>query len=873
MRYALILLSCALVISGETLCQGETPPAAVQAQPPKQSFWKRLFHRSGGKEEAVKMDAEDGEIDRRLYNPYPKNPVVAAETSYVDPAWQAPYPPSTKPQTMSHSFYGWHKVGDFFRTMGSWMTFGSRPAKQDEVASVHLAFLGVRKWDDLKKDLETKFTLTPEKALGAVVPIVGAASSSLVDMDNASLRASGPTVPNAPNIANAPSTPTPILPSDLTSAVSPISGVTARSNTLGMDPFLQYRTAQSLLQNVTLLNNTIASAPLHDDYDPYVVSLQVTLMPHKRDGAYDVYTDITFVDSADHYESKTGQHAAATSGKACPLPENPASLVSKYTDKVPRVIPLLVTDDLEAVSGSRGTRRIMELNAALAAAAPQVSGAGTYQKYTDAINKFMGEETNALVTVARLQENVFRVRFGANVQDNKHHLGMVPQAHTVHLLLLYPKDAATEQASHAKAATAKKASYYSCSAIAITHMREATTGRLLRTPRSWDIGRSFYDAVKPFVDTGIFTSDIYRADNLLELSNYVRLNEYKNFQAKAQTLLRPEITWTMAQRFLAEDVCYNYRLPKDYRMQNDALVMSLWSSLSQIFGQSVYSTDNLVFEPVKEAEKAPDPSFSAADSPAPQVLLLDDGSRMSGTLEGVKNVTTANLSKIKVSLSFTSNTKPQDLHVKSIHLADTDSLQVDFESFQKYGLKPDANSLKLNFQPTKDTAKTTIDASILDATPGPKPPTTPKPPTIKLQAQLKSSSQTITKKADGTGTYTFSVQVAKEGKLNPAKPDVKPAYKNFIVSVKGAGLSKQPADGILVGDLIDPGTPFAITPTGDGMFKVNADTLVTLQLQNFNADNKVTIDLGPGDFFDNLNQPGGSTAPLEVQVVTPTAAK
>ena len=902
MRYALILLSCALVLSGETFCLGEPTPPQAQVQPKKPGFFQRLFHRSGSSDSSSPPRTEkaaadlDQDIDRRFYNPYPKNPVAFGEsvtkksTWMFDPPTAPPsaYPPG-KPSALDFKISPPYQIGDFFRTLGSWVTFGywSRPDKQDDVASVHVAFLGIRAWDDLKGKLETNFSLDANTALTKVVPVVGASSQNFVNVSNTALSASGPAVANAPAMTTAPTTPTTLITADPGSVLTPITGITARQTTLGLDPLQQYRTAQALMQNVAMLNSTIANAPHHEDYDAYVVSLQVTLLPHRRNGAYDVYTDITFVDAADSYANQPAQ--AGHSGKQMmPQPGEtaPDKLISSTTPKppaVPRVIPLLVTDDLEAVSGTRANRRIMQLSAALSAATPQIAGNGTYQNYTDAINKFMGEETNALVTVARLQENIFRVRFGADVQADSKHLGMVPQAHTVHLLLLYPK-----QAAKTPAATTGTG-YYSCDAIAITHMREADTGRLLRRPSYCDVGRSFYDAVKPFVDAHIFTPDLYRRDNLLELSNYVRLNEYQSFQARAETLLHPAINWTMAQQFLPPSQMINSRPGADYRLKNDALVMSLWSSLSQIFGQSVYSTDNIFFEPVKKADPPSPPQFNSAKPTAVEVLLLDDGTQMTGALTDVSGATPANVSSISVWLGVAGG--KDNLFARKITPDASSNLILEFDSLSKYGITP-PNDMKMTIQipekaadssPQKAAAAKsaappaapnlhTINVKYQLIDPAHKPASTKtKPVQVALLAHLSSSTQTVTTTGGGTGAFSFSVKVDDAGKVDPSKPTVPPAYKNYIVTVKGAGLSTQPPAGILAGDLIDPSVPIDIKVAGDGQFRVFGDTLVTLQLANIEPGNKITISLDPGDPYDKLNQPMGTTDTLEIKVDTAAA--
>ncbi len=210
MRYALILLSCALVISGETICQGETPPAAVQAQPPKQSFWKRLFHRSGGKEEAVEEEAGMGEGDMAVPNFYQHATNTAHPESRPSdqPRVDVTSGFTQKPANLNGKLFPRINLNpkNWFSGLGTFFTV-REPKNQDDVASVHLSFLGIRPWGELKSDLETKFTLDGATALTKVVPIVGAASSSLVDVDNAAVRLSGPAAPNAPALSNAPATP------------------------------------------------------------------------------------------------------------------------------------------------------------------------------------------------------------------------------------------------------------------------------------------------------------------------------------------------------------------------------------------------------------------------------------------------------------------------------------------------------------------------------------------------------------------------------------------------------------------------------------------------------------------------------------------
>ena len=60
------------------------------------------------------------------------------------------------------------------------------------------------------------------------------------------------------------------------------------------EPFLQYQTALSLYQEVQLLNSYVRNAARRSGYIPYIMRLQVTVLPFARNQPYDVYADIAF---------------------------------------------------------------------------------------------------------------------------------------------------------------------------------------------------------------------------------------------------------------------------------------------------------------------------------------------------------------------------------------------------------------------------------------------------------------------------------------------------------------------------------------------------------------------------------------------------
>jgi hypothetical protein len=165
---------------------------------------------------------------------------------------------------------------------------------------------------------------------------------------------------------------------------------------------------------------------------PYVVRMQVTLLPNARKEPYDAYATITFFAgsnaAAQAYESDEGLWARAIK----PLPDTDEAI-----DQLPRVLPLLVTDDLESTRHSEAAERIR----VLAAAAQFMSGnaqlgAGVQSK-ADNLAKALSNDFNSLLTVTRQSENSVRARLGA-VRSGQHYQ-MVPRTHNVTFLVMVPK--------------------------------------------------------------------------------------------------------------------------------------------------------------------------------------------------------------------------------------------------------------------------------------------------------------------------------------------------------------------------------------------------------------------------------------------------
>ncbi len=144
------------------------------------------------------------------------------------------------------------------------------------------------------------------------------------------------------------------------------------TNGTSLDPIMHYLTATALYQEVKLINRYIADASTRDpqSYDPYVVRLQVSLLPKQRNEAVDAYATIALFNGPTAtlpYEGfeervKTQQPISRQLDTSWITPQRTISRTMPATSPKPNptpvVIPLVVTDDLEAMSYSRSIEEL-----------------------------------------------------------------------------------------------------------------------------------------------------------------------------------------------------------------------------------------------------------------------------------------------------------------------------------------------------------------------------------------------------------------------------------------------------------------------------------------------------------------------------------
>lgn len=323
-----------------------------------------------------------------------------------------------------------------------WLTPGcpKEVTYQHEAGSTSVTVLAVAPWDDVRESLEPKFEMDAQKALQEAIPTSANIQNMLYWGLGAKARVAMPTVTEylketetvkdgekssettrtreekAGEVATAPQG----------SVLSDREGLGQNAKAsdgsgLQTDPLLRYMAATALLQEVRLLNQYLKYAPIAKDYQPYLVRLQINLAPNARNMPYDAYTTLSFF-----------PYNAALSARPNKNGTPPINV------ELPRVVPMLVSDSLEAANYARSRETLLRLAVGLAA---MVQGVGAEAELDNTLNKLKtatNNDLNSLFSVAVVTPNTLRVRIGAYRQAADAYT-MVPRNHLLSFLLLVPK--------------------------------------------------------------------------------------------------------------------------------------------------------------------------------------------------------------------------------------------------------------------------------------------------------------------------------------------------------------------------------------------------------------------------------------------------
>ncbi len=336
---------------------------------------------------------------------------------------------------------------------------GCTTPRYDEIGSAQVAVLSISPWRQVASELQPKFELKPEKALQKINRITQTSNQRITDAFRMYIKAGLDGQTKIGGDSNLPK----INDSQLQMKFDP-------NLSSGTNAMLEYWAATALYQEVKLINRYIKDAAIACGYTPYMVRLQISVMPNKRNEPYDVYSMLSFFSNRykkepnigeknktngtkndksqppfffklETFEPRYSRSDAANEPNAANKSKNANEPNEEYI--TPIVIPLLVTDSIEQAHRAGNIDTLRQLALGVQLAFTNISG----QASGDALFRnelaLVGQEENSLMSVARVSENTIRVRLGAKYQvalpNQNLPYAMVTRTHYVSVLVLVPQ--------------------------------------------------------------------------------------------------------------------------------------------------------------------------------------------------------------------------------------------------------------------------------------------------------------------------------------------------------------------------------------------------------------------------------------------------
>jgi len=301
----------------------------------------------------------------------------------------------------------------------------------EELGSVHITLLPPLLYEEYKSKLQPEFKMTAEKALEEALPVTMKSTSFEGRVSRLAAEVSLPTesfddekVTTTTNGVESTTKTEKVFdksgavpelesePGSLSNKSLPIN-----NEKLGVDPLLKYWTATAIYQEIQLINNYFKGMSLDEDYIPYIVRLQITTLPKKRNAPYDTFVDVNFSGL-----SKIG---------------SVDSYVKEEHDQLPVIFPMLVTDSLESKENQLSIEQVKELALALKGMVNGIGFGTRISDYHQILKSALGREYNSLLTVARIGDNTLRVRIGAMQQPGSAY-AIIPRNYNISLIAMVP---------------------------------------------------------------------------------------------------------------------------------------------------------------------------------------------------------------------------------------------------------------------------------------------------------------------------------------------------------------------------------------------------------------------------------------------------
>jgi hypothetical protein len=312
-------------------------------------------------------------------------------------------------------------------------------ASLDEAGSVHVAVLAVTPWDEVKAKLRPNLKIDDKDLRNQAIPVTFSlldkyldilrfqasialatvkttqTSTSTTETGKDDVSKTESTTTKAPGEARA--TPGAAALAAGSSPAIAASGVSAINSSLTA------RAMASFVQDVAALNAEVDSAAKRTGYEPYLMRVQVTVMPRRRHLGYDVYSNLSFFGYSGVFDQQTGSAGPRTA-----------------TDGTPFVVPLLSSDSIETAQRAQSIEALRDVGVALDLVKGFGAAGFSANSQKDRQQALQGLDVNSVLTMGRLTDNTLRVRFGAAF-DPGGGFAVHPRTNTISILVFFPKNA------------------------------------------------------------------------------------------------------------------------------------------------------------------------------------------------------------------------------------------------------------------------------------------------------------------------------------------------------------------------------------------------------------------------------------------------
>lgn len=370
------------------------------------------------------------------------------------------------------------------------------------------------------------------------------------------------------------------------------------------DQMMLYQLASALYQEIAMLNSYVMYTSAQDGYTPYVVRLNIGAMIYSDDLEADMYCTIGFFTGK---QSFSGQ-----------LPE-----ISSLDDKGVLVVPMLVTDAIEAAQRSQSRERLVDIATRVAGGIGSVGGDISFANRYNRLQQLIGADMNSVFQVSRASDNTIRVKMGAANSVprgngiNRLNQELVGRTLPVTLLILVPEEYISGADGDPVLTAVQRTTY-----------RDPKTGRLLH------LGTNLTEKFKRVQKSELV--EVYGLENefALLLTNYKKMSTLGNSRFDSHLgKIALAVADNNYREFVEELKCANAS-----GLRRVAPVV--WTTFVDVFADTDTSVTALSLRPPHV------PSLPAEQSSDVSLALLDDGKSLSVQIGGGKNLGSPHISAV-----------------------------------------------------------------------------------------------------------------------------------------------------------------------------------------------------------------------------------